>query len=93
MKIALVAHDSRKRELIEWVNYNMNELEKHDLYATGTTGKMIKQIGIKKSSNVNLPMDYDDNKGTYRYHDTTYTWNIKKLIQEIIYITEIHPQT
>lgn len=73
MKIALVAHDSRKRELIEWVNYNMNELEKHDLYATGTTGKMIKQIGIKKSSYLNLPTEYDDNKGTYRYYDTTYT--------------------
>lgn len=44
MKIALVAHDSRKRELVEWVTYNLNNLRKHELYATGTTGRMIQQI-------------------------------------------------
>lgn len=41
MNIALVAHDSRKQELIEWVRYNANELKKHNLFATGTTGKLI----------------------------------------------------
>lgn len=44
MNIALVAHDSRKNELVEWVTYNKEELKKHKLYATGTTGKMIKEI-------------------------------------------------
>ena len=44
MNIALVAHDSRKKELIEWVTYNREELKKHKLYATGTTGKLIKEV-------------------------------------------------
>ena len=43
MNIALVAHDSRKKELIEWVKNNMPTLSKHKLYATGTTGKMIRE--------------------------------------------------
>ena len=46
MNIALVAHDGRKKELIEWVNYNRMLLESHHLYATGTTGKLIKNISV-----------------------------------------------
>lgn len=40
-KIALVSHDSRKTEMLEWVKFNANELSKHKLYATGTTGKYV----------------------------------------------------
>ena len=47
LNIALVAHDSRKSELIEWITYNLNELMNHTLYATGTTGKLIKNIRIE----------------------------------------------
>jgi methylglyoxal synthase len=43
MNIALVAHDSRKKELIEWVTYNFPTLKEHKLFATGTTGKLIKE--------------------------------------------------
>ena len=43
MNIALVAHDSRKKELIEWVKYNYKTLSEHKLYATGTTGRLIQE--------------------------------------------------
>ena len=46
MKIALVAHDARKQELIEWVKFNRQELSKHTLYATGTTGKLIATVEL-----------------------------------------------
>ena len=43
MNIALVAHDGRKKELMEWVRYNWEILSQHNLYATGTTGKLVIQ--------------------------------------------------
>lgn len=41
-KIALVAHDARKRDLLEWAEFNKLTLSKHILFGTGTTGKLIK---------------------------------------------------
>jgi len=41
--IALVAHDHKKSELIEWVFYNRSTLAMHNLFATGTTGTMIEK--------------------------------------------------
>ncbi|MFB0907924.1 MAG: methylglyoxal synthase [Spirosomataceae bacterium] len=40
-RIALVAHDNKKVELIEWARYNKTTLTKHQLFATGTTGQLI----------------------------------------------------
>ena len=44
MNIALVAHDSRKEELLEWIKFNAATLSKHKLYATGTTGRLIQGV-------------------------------------------------
>ena len=44
LNIALVAHDSRKNELLDWVSYNSQLLSKHHLYETGTTGKLISEL-------------------------------------------------
>ncbi len=42
-RIALVAHDNRKKDLIEWVEWNYNILCKHQLICTGTTGKLVEE--------------------------------------------------
>jgi methylglyoxal synthase len=39
--IALIAHDNKKKSLLEWVKYNREVLKNHELYATGTTGTRI----------------------------------------------------
>lgn len=40
-RIALVAHDSCKQDMLEWVKFNSGTLGRHFLYATGTTGALI----------------------------------------------------
>ncbi len=42
-RIALVAHDQRKEDLVDWVKYNAEGLSEHELYATGTTGEIISE--------------------------------------------------
>lgn len=42
--IALIAHDSRKADMLEWVEYNIDTLVKNKLVCTGTTGKLIKEV-------------------------------------------------
>jgi methylglyoxal synthase len=39
--IGLVAHDNRKEDLIQWVQYNAEKISKHKLVSTGTTGKLV----------------------------------------------------
>ncbi len=47
-RIALVAHDNRKKDLIEWVDWNYKILLNHQLICTGTTGMMVEQALQKK---------------------------------------------
>ncbi len=42
-RIALIAHDDRKQDLLEWARFNKGKLSRHDLYATGTTGTLLQQ--------------------------------------------------
>ena len=42
-KIALIAHDNRKGDLLEWAKFNRNLLTQHDVYTTGTTGNLLQR--------------------------------------------------
>jgi methylglyoxal synthase len=42
-RIALVAHDNKKKDLIEWAEYNRKVLSLHELVATGTTGTLLEE--------------------------------------------------
>lgn len=46
--IALVAHDNRKKDLVEWVEFNYKTLLGHQLICTGTTGKLVEETILKK---------------------------------------------
>lgn len=40
-KIALIAHDNKKDDLLAWTEFNKEKLTKHILFATGTTGRLL----------------------------------------------------
>lgn len=42
-RVALVAHDNKKKDLIDWAFYNRTVLSAHELVATGTTGKLLEE--------------------------------------------------
>ena len=70
MNIALVAHDSRKKELIEWVKYNYKTLSEHKLFATGTTGKLIKEALEE------LDDSFESDEETHRF----YVYKVTRLL-------------
>jgi len=46
MNIALVAHDNLKHDIIDWALFNKGTLQKHVIYATGTTGRLLQEHGF-----------------------------------------------
>jgi methylglyoxal synthase len=46
-KIALVAHDNKKQDLLEWAAFNRDLLARHELYATATSGRLLRdELGL-----------------------------------------------
>lgn len=46
-RIALIAHDNKKQDMLEWAGYNLPLLARHQLFATATTGRLLKdQLGL-----------------------------------------------
>jgi methylglyoxal synthase len=63
-KIALVAHDNKKRALVEWARYNRDLLAHHEVYATGTTGELLEQkLGFKVTKLQSGPLGGDQQIG------------------------------
>lgn len=63
-KIALVAHDNKKGDLLEWAKYNRTLLSHHDLYATGTTGTALeREIGLEINRLQSGPLGGDQQIG------------------------------
>jgi methylglyoxal synthase len=64
-KIALIAHDHKKQDLLEWVKFNKGTLLQHELFATGTTGKLLeKELGSKVTIFESGPLGGDQQVGS-----------------------------
>ncbi|WP_448213960.1 methylglyoxal synthase [Colwellia sp. MEBiC06753] len=62
--IALVAHDNMKASLIKWCQLYRDKLCQHTLYATGTTGQLIrKQTGLEINTLISGPLGGDQQIG------------------------------
>lgn len=62
--IALVAHDNKKHDLLEWARYNRPTLANHHLYATGTTGRLLQEeAGVKVHRLQSGPLGGDQQLG------------------------------
>lgn len=62
--IALVAHDNKKHELLEWVQFNRALLAEHKLYATGTTGTVLeRELGVPITKLESGPLGGDQQIG------------------------------
>lgn len=63
-RIALIAHDNKKHEMLEWASFNRDLLAEHDLVATGTTGRLISdELGLEVECLQSGPLGGDQQIG------------------------------
>ena len=63
-KIALVAHDHKKQDLLEWSKFNRDLLAHHTIYATGTTGALLeRELNFKINKLQSGPLGGDQQVG------------------------------
>lgn len=63
-RIALVAHDHKKQDMVSWVRKHKDKLKIHQLYATGTTGKLLeKELNIEVNKLQSGPLGGDQQIG------------------------------
>ena len=62
--IALIAHDNRKGDLLEWARFNRGTLSRHTLFATGTTGGVLaSELGLEITRFKSGPLGGDQQVG------------------------------
>ena len=62
--IALIAHDNKKQDLIEWARFNLTTLKRHHLVATGTTGGLLeRELGLEMEKLRSGPLGGDQQIG------------------------------
>jgi methylglyoxal synthase len=63
-QIALIAHDNRKADLLEWARFNRDTLARHELHATGTTGALLAdELGLAVNRFLSGPLGGDQQVG------------------------------
>jgi methylglyoxal synthase len=63
-RIALIAHDNCKRDLLAWARYNHSTLQGHELIATGSTGSLLKrELGLQVECYLSGPLGGDQQVG------------------------------
>ena len=75
-RIALIAHDNKKPELIEWAIYNKAVLAQHELYGTGTTGRLLAEAldqPVTRLQSNFIPVDLYTHRGFRSGHLPAYS--------------------
>ena len=63
-RIALIAHDHQKANLLDWAVFNRGTLQRHELFATGTTGaRLIEEVGLDVTRFKSGPLGGDQQIG------------------------------
>jgi methylglyoxal synthase len=63
-RIALIAHDNRKQDLLDWARFNRGTLMRHELYGTGTTGGAVAdELGLRVHRYLSGPLGGDQQIG------------------------------
>jgi methylglyoxal synthase len=63
-RIALIAHDNCKSDLLDWARFNRGTLSSHDLFATGTTGALLAtELGLRVTCFLSGPLGGDQQVG------------------------------